>query len=107
MIPYAYGNDTAMFLENDGVYTSLPGFEQLSELESVVLGLVHLDDAEVLSLADEDQRSLLLISGGPFSDENANSAVDNLTAWFDEQSSITDVFLDVRAVSSPGGSADH
>ena len=98
VIPYAYGNDTAMFLENDGVYTSLPGFEQLSELESVVLGLIHLDDAEVLSLADEDQRSLLLISGGPFSDENANSAVDNLTAWFDEQSSITDVFLDVRAV---------
>ena len=98
VIPYAYGNDSAMFLQNDGVYTSLPGFEQLSDLESVVLGLIHLDDAEELSLADEDQRSLLLISGGPFSESNTDAAIMNLTAWFDEQSSITDVFLDVRAV---------
>ena len=98
VIPYAYGNDTAVLLQNDGVYTSLPGFEQLNELESVVLGLIHLDDAEKLSLADEDQRSLLLISGGPFAENNSVLAVENLTSWFDEQSSISDLFLNVRAV---------
>ena len=98
VIPYAYGNDTAIFLQNDGVYTSLPGFEQLTDLEAVVLGLIHLEDAEKLSLADDDERSLLLLSGGLFAGDDSDAAVANLTAWFDEQSTIDDVFLGVRAV---------
>ncbi len=98
VIPYAYGNDTALFLQNDGIYASLPGFEQLTELEAVVLGLIHLEDAEKLSLADDDERSLLLLSGGLFAGGGSDSAVANLTAWFDEQSTIDDVFLGVRAV---------
>ncbi|WP_438994959.1 FtsX-like permease family protein [Poseidonia sp.] len=98
VIPYAYGNDTAVFLQNDGVYASLPGFEQLTDLEAVVLGLIHLEDAERLSLADDDERSLLLISGGSFAGNSSATAVENLTFWFDEQSTIDDVYLGVRAV---------
>ena len=75
VIPYAYGNDTAIFLQNDGVYTSLPGFEQLTDLEAVVLGLIHLEDAEKLSLADDDERSLLLLSGGLFVGDDSDAAV--------------------------------
>lgn len=98
VIPYAYGNDTAILLQNDGVYATLPGFEQLTDLEAVVLGLIHLEDAERLSLADDDERSLLLISDGSFAGNSSASAVANLTVWLDEQSTIDDVFLGVRAV---------
>ena len=61
LIPYAFGDNTAHRLIYGGEYVDIDGFESLSELDSVVLGLVSLNDAEVLSSAGKDERSLLLL----------------------------------------------
>ena len=58
VLPYAYGNDSATSLTHGGDYTSVEGFNQLSDLDPVVLGLVSLSDAEELALAGDDDRSL-------------------------------------------------
>ena len=42
ILPYAYGNDTALDLTYAGLYGVMPGFEQLGELDSVVLGFISL-----------------------------------------------------------------
>ena len=97
ILPYAYGNDSATSLTHGGDYTSVEGFDQLSDLDPVVLGLVSLSDAEELALAGEDDRSLLMFSGEGFGGENT-SAFDALQAWFDERSGLDDVHLAVRAV---------
>ncbi len=96
-LPYAYGNASSLELEASGRYSSLEGFEQLTDLDAVVLGLVSLDDAEVLALAGEDDRSLLMFSG-PGLNEVDGVAFESLKAWFDEQSSADDVHLSTRAV---------
>ncbi|MDP6199786.1 MAG: hypothetical protein QF531_03365, partial [Candidatus Poseidonia sp.] len=57
LLPYVYGNDSMVMLASSGLYTALPGFEQLRDLDGVVLGLVSLSDAERLALAGEDDRS--------------------------------------------------
>ena len=49
----------------------------------MVLGLVALTDAEVLALAGEDDRSLLMFSGSGFDDLNSTSR-SALIDWFDE-----------------------
>ena len=96
-LPYAYGNDSAVALTHGGEYSSVEGFEQLADLDSVVLGLVSLSDGERLALAGEDDRSLLMFSGGGFGGENTSSIVA-LQAWFDQRSDLSDVHLTVRAV---------
>ena len=97
VLPYAYGNDTATPLVPAGTYTSLPGFEQLADLDAVVLGLVSLSDAEQLALAGEDDRSLVMFSGPGFTEENG-TVIQGIKAWFDERSTVDDLHLDVRAV---------
>ena len=97
ILPYAYGNDSATSLMPIGSYTSLPGFEQLADLDAVVLGLVNLSDAEQLALAGEDDRSLVMFSGPGFGDENS-TVVQGFQAWFDERSTVDDLHLSVRAV---------
>ena len=96
-LPYAYGNDTASSLLNAGVYTSIEGFDQLDDLDGVVLGLVSLADAEVLALAQADDRSLLMFSGSGFGSENGASTL-GLQSWFDQRSGVDDVHLRVQAV---------
>ena len=96
-LPYAYGNASSLPLTPSGRYTSLTGFEQLADLDAVVLGLVSLEDAEVLALAGEDDRSLLMFSG-PGLNGTDNASLDALTAWFDERSTGDDIHLAVRAV---------
>ena len=54
LIPYAFGNDSALRLIHDGEYADFDGFESLSELDDVVLGFVSLDYAEKLSSASKD-----------------------------------------------------
>ena len=97
LLPYAYGNDSATSLQSTGLYTALPGFEQLADLDAVVLGLVNLGDAETLALAGEDDRSILMFSGPDFASEEAPS-VERLRAWFDQQSTAEDIHLQTRAV---------
>ena len=97
VLPYAYGNDSSTTLQYDGDYTAIGGFEQLADLDAVVLGLVSLSDAEVLALAEEDDRSLLMFAGPGFSDGNTTS-LDAMTAWFDQRSEAEDIHLRLAAV---------
>ena len=97
VLPYAYGNDTPSTLLHAGTYASVEGFDQLADLDGVVLGLVSLPDAEVLALAEADDRSLLMFSGVGFSSDNA-SALLAIQSWFDDRSDIEDVHLRVQAV---------
>ena len=97
VLPYAYGNDTATVLDHGGTYTAIDGFDQLSDLDGVVLGLVSLEDAEVLALAEADDRSLLMFSGPGFAGEN-DASFRALMSWFDQQSGIEDLHLRVQAV---------
>ena len=96
-LPYAYGNASSLPLIPSGRYTSLAGFEQLADLDAVVLGLVSLEDAEVLALAGEDDRSLLMFSG-PGLNGTDTASLEALKAWFDERSTGDDIHLEVRAV---------
>lgn len=97
ILPYAYGNDSTTSLMPIGSYTSLPGFEQLADLDAVVLGLVNLSDAEVLALAGENDRSLVMFSSPAFEDENG-TVIQGFKVWFDERSTVDDLYLNVRAV---------
>ena len=97
VLPYAYGNDSATALVSQGEYTALPGFEQLADLDAVVLGLVSLADGEELAMAEEDARSLLMFSGLDVLDDeqNMNTALE---MWWDERSTSEDLFLNISAV---------
>jgi putative ABC transport system permease protein len=97
ILPYAYGNDSAVALRSEGLYAALPGFEQLADLDAVVLGLVHLNDAETLALAGDDDRSILMFSGPSFAEGNGTST-ELLRAWFDERSTAEDLHLQTSAV---------
>ena len=97
VLPYAYGNDSSVSLDHRGSYSSVAGFDQLADLDGVVLGLIALSDAEVLALADENERSLLMFSGTGFEGEDSASVLA-LQAWFDEKSGMEDMYLRLSAV---------
>lgn len=97
VLPYAYGNDSSVSFDHRGSYSSVAGFDQLADLDGVVLGLIALSDAEVLALADENERSLLMFSGTGFEGEDSASLLA-LQAWFDGQSGMEDIHLRLSAV---------
>ena len=101
LIPYAFGNDSALRLIHDGEYADFDGFESLSELDDVVLGFVSLDYAEKLSSASKDERSIIIIAGGSLDSGNqelVNQAILNLSTWLDSQSDSSDLNLQFTAV---------
>ena len=101
LIPYAFGNDSALRLTHDGEYSELDGLESLAELDDVVLGFVSLDYGEQLSAADEDERSILILAGGDLDSDNdlvRGAAISNLTVWFDHRSDSEDINLQFTAV---------
>ena len=75
LIPYAFGNDSALRLTHDGEYSELDGLESLAELDDVVLGFISLDYGEQLSAAGVDERSILIVGGG-----DLNSSDQAITA---------------------------
>ena len=95
LIPYAFGDNTAYRLVYNGTYSDLEGMESLSELDSVILGLISLKDGEVLASAGEDERSMVIVSTSGQWTENVS---DSLTSWLDQNSNSSDADLDVRAV---------
>ena len=98
LVPFAFGNDTATSLVPSSDYTSLPGLDSLSELEALVLGVISLEDAEVLALAEDDERSILLIQSNNSGFVLGEDALERLTAWFNERSTPTDMGLEMSAV---------
>ena len=101
LIPYAFGNDSALRLTHDGEFTDLSGLEALSELDEVVLGFISLEYAEQLSAADEDERSIIIIAGGGLDGENdfiINQAISNISTWLDSRSDSEDINIQFTAV---------
>ena len=101
LIPYAFGNDSALRLIHDGEYADFDGLESLSELDDVVLGFVSLDYAEKLSSASKDERSIIIIAGGSLDSGNQeliDQAILNLSTWLDSQSDSSDLNLQFTAV---------
>ena len=98
LIPYAYGDDASSPLHAAGTYATLPGFEALSELEGLVLGVVALDDAEQLALADSDERSLIVLRLSNASVVSPEDALAQWSAWFDDLSGADDMSLSLTAV---------
>ncbi|MEC8541854.1 MAG: hypothetical protein VXY53_08460, partial [Candidatus Thermoplasmatota archaeon] len=55
LIPYAFGNDSAIRVTHDGQYNELESLESLQELDDVVLGFISLDYGEKLSASGENE----------------------------------------------------
>jgi putative ABC transport system permease protein len=67
----------------------------------VVLGFISLDYGEQLSASGEDERSILILAGGGLNSSNVavtDSAILNLTLWFNERSDSEDLNLQLTAV---------
>ena len=94
LIPYAFGDNTAHRLIYGGDYVDVDGFESLSELDSVVLGLVSLSDAEVLASAGDNERSILLFT----LNQSENASFQTISTWLDDHSNASDANLNIRAV---------
>ena len=63
LIPWAYGDTLPTILQIEGDMSSIeaPG---LDELESIIIGLINLTDAEELASASEGERSILVVNQG-------------------------------------------
>ena len=92
VLPYAFGNSSATRLSYGGEYSSVQGFDTLEQLDSIVLGLISLEDAEELALADDDERSILLLSGGALSPNSTTNqqVITAIQQWFDERATMED-----------------
>ena len=63
LVPWAYGDTLPTILQIEGNMSSIdaPG---LDELESIIIGLINLTDAEELASASEGERSILVVNQG-------------------------------------------
>ena len=108
LIPYAFGNDSALRLSYDGEYSDMTGLDSLAELDDVVLGFVSLDYAEQLSAAGPNERSIIIITGGELETadiSNSHQVLSNLSLWLDNRSDSTDIDLQFSAVKIEAGKA--
>ncbi len=87
LIPWAYGDTLPTILQIEGNMSSIdaPG---LDELESIIIGLINLSDAEQLASADEGERSILVINQGN---------QEQILAWLDNISGVNSMNLKIVA----------
>ena len=62
LFQYAFGSDESLNLSINGSFVDDERLSSLSELDSVILGLINMSDAEILATADERERSMLILS---------------------------------------------
>ena len=62
LFQYAFGSDESLNLSINGSFVDDERLSSLSELDSVILGLINISDAEILATADERERSMLILS---------------------------------------------
>ncbi len=101
LIPYAFGNNSALRLKNTGIYSQQDGLESLEDLDTVVLGFISLSYAEQLSAAGIDERSIIILGGGELESNDStqvDDAVLRLQNWFDERSNSDDLEASLVAV---------
>ena len=83
LVPWAYGDTLPTILQIEGNMSSIdaPG---LDELESIIIGLINLTDAEELASASEGERSILVVNQGNQSD---------IFQWLDSVSGVDSMNL--------------
>ena len=87
LIPYAYGDSIPTILTIEGNMSSIdaPG---LDELESIIIGLINLSDAEELASTAQGERSILVINDGNQTE---------IIAWLDDVSGVQSMNLKIVA----------
>ena len=83
LVPWAYGDTLPTILQIEGNMSSInaPG---LDELESIIIGLINLTDAEDLAAASEGERSILVVNQGNQS---------KILQWLDSVSGVNSMNL--------------
>lgn len=105
LFQFAFGSDDSQQLMINGSFTENDQLSQLSELESVVLGLINIHDGETLAAAEEDERSMLVFGSVSLEERIAIENHLNELVGFEEMSiSIRTVKLDAmeQAEASSG-----
>ena len=92
LFQYAFGSDKSLNLTINGSFIDDERLSSLSELDSVILGLINMSDAEVLATADERERSMLILSN--VSDDE----IANVKQHLDSLVGVDELFLSVQAV---------
>ncbi len=105
LFQFAFGSDDSQLLAINGSFTESDELSQLSELETVVLGLINIDDGETLAAAENDERSMLVFSSVTVQEQIAIKDHLNQLVGFEEMSlTIQTVKLDAmeQAEASSG-----
>jgi len=92
LFQYAFGSDELLNLSINGSFVDDERLSSLSELDTVILGLINISDAEVLASADEHERSMLILSNISQDD------IAKVEQHLDSLVGIDELFLSVQAV---------
>lgn len=105
LFQFAFGSDDSQLLAINGSFTESDELSQLSELETVVLGLINIEDGETLAAAEDDERSMLVFASVTDLEQVALKNHLNQLVGFEEMSlTIQTVKLDAmeQAEASSG-----
>ena len=92
LFQYAFGSDESINLTINGSFVDDDRLSSLTDLDPVILGLINMSDAEILAVADENERSMLVF--GNVSNQNLAALEQHL----DSLVGMDDLSLSVRAV---------
>ena len=92
LFQYAFGSDESLNLSINGSFVDDERLSSLSELDSVILGLINISDAEILATADERERSMLILSNV------SEHEIANVEQHLDSLVGIDELSLSVQAV---------
>ena len=92
LFQYAFGSDESINLTINGSFVDDDRLSSLTDLDPVILGLINMSDAEILAVADENERSMLVF--GNVSRQNLAALEQHL----DSLVGMDDLSLSVRAV---------
>ena len=92
LFQYAFGSDDSLNLTITGSFVEDERLSSLSELDPVILGLINMSDAERLAAADEQERSMLVLSN------ISNEGMTHLEQHLDALMGVDDLQISVRTV---------
>ena len=92
LFQYAFGSDESINLTINGSFVDDDRLSSLADLDPVILGLINMSDAEILAVADENERSMLVFGNV------SNQDLTALEQHLDSLMGIDDLSLSVRAV---------
>jgi len=86
-----------------GNNSSLPEITGLEEVQQVALGLVNISTATEMAVMEDDERSLIMLTGGELSNPEIMASIESeLELWFDELSNTSTVSLNINRVKYDG-----